>query len=158
MAINYPTHLDYEGAVAYGVSSFPLKNCVCFNLQAVYQLSGPVYKSTWRYFTSVLLLTSISRFVIDFLSIWKVIMFFSISADDRHPPKSVHCAGWGKQRKQAEASVDVPYPPLQIVNSIPFCLFSLNLYPLSAPFLNPLSSPSPPSPSFSSDQFFVLLR
>ena len=31
--------------------------------------SGPVYKSTWRYFTSVLLLTSISRFVIDFLSI-----------------------------------------------------------------------------------------
>ena len=37
------------------------------------------------------------------------------------------------------------YPPLQIVNSIPFCLFSLYLYPLSAPFLNPLSSPSPPS-------------
>ena len=48
-------------------------------------------------------------------------------------------------RKQAEASVDVPYPPLQIVNSIPFCLFSLYLYPPSAPFLNPLSSPSPPS-------------
>ena len=47
--------------------------------------------------------------------------------------------------KQAEASVDVPYPPLQIVNSIPFCLFSLYLYPLSAPFLNPFSSPSPPS-------------
>ena len=40
----------------------------------------------------------------------------------------------------AEASVDVPYPPLQIVNSIPFCLFSLYLY--SAPFLNPLSPPS----------------
>ena len=49
------------------------------------------------------------------------------------------------QRKQAEASVNVPYPPLQIVNSIPFCLFSLYLYPLPAPFLNPLSSPSPPS-------------
>ena len=46
--------------------------------------------------------------------------------------------------KQAEASVDVPYPPLQIVNSITYCLFSLYLYPLSAPFLNPLSSPSPP--------------
>ena len=30
-----------------------------------------------------------------------------------------------EMRKQAEASVDVPYPPLQIVNSIPFCLFSL---------------------------------
>ena len=27
--------------------------------------------------------------------------------------------------QQAEASVDVPYPPLQIVNSAPFCLFSL---------------------------------
>ena len=26
-----------------------------------------------------------------------------------------------------------------------FCLFSLSLYPLSTPFLNPLSSPSPPS-------------
>ena len=46
--------------------------------------------------------------------------------------------------QQAEANVDVPYPPLQIVNSLAFCLFSL-LYPLSAPFLNPLSSPSPPS-------------
>ena len=45
--------------------------------------------------------------------------------------------------QQAEASVDVPYPPLQIVNSVPFVL-SL-FYPLSAPFLNPLSSPSPPS-------------
>ena len=43
--------------------------------------------------------------------------------------------------QQAEASVDVPYPPLQIVNLAPFCLFSF----LSAPFLNPLFSPSPPS-------------
>ena len=34
--------------------------------------------------------------------------------------------------QQAEAIVDVPYPPLQIVNSVPF---------LSTPFLNPLSSP-----------------
>ena len=47
--------------------------------------------------------------------------------------------------QQAEASVDIPYPPLQIVNSVPFCPFSLYLYPLSAPFLNPLSSPFPPS-------------
>ena len=31
---------------------------------------------------------------------------------------------------------------LVLLNS---CLFSLYLYPLSAPFLNPLSSPSPPS-------------
>ena len=42
--------------------------------------------------------------------------------------------------QQAEASVNVPYPPLQIVNSVPFCLFSLYLYPLSAPFLNPLAT------------------
>ena len=33
----------------------------------------------------------------------------------------------GNERKQAEASVDVPDPPLEIVNSIPFCLFSLYL-------------------------------
>ena len=32
--------------------------------------------------------------------------------------------------QQSGASVDVPYPPLQIVNSAPFSL-------LSAPFLNP---------------------
>ena len=42
--------------------------------------------------------------------------------------------------KQAEASVDVPYLPLQIVNSIPFCLFSLYLYPLSSPSLPSLLS------------------
>ena len=47
--------------------------------------------------------------------------------------------------QQADASVNVPYPPLQIANSVPFCLFSLYLYPLSVPFLNPLSSPRPPS-------------
>ena len=34
--------------------------------------------------------------------------------------------------QQAEASVDVPYPPIQIVNSAPFCLFSL---PHSSPSL-----------------------
>ena len=44
--------------------------------------------------------------------------------------------------QHAEASVDVP-PPLQIVISVPFCLFSLYPYHLSAPFLNPLSSPFP---------------
>ena len=45
----------------------------------------------------------------------------------------------------AEASIDVP-PPLQIVNSVPICLFSLYLYPLSDPILNPLSSPFPHFP------------
>ena len=59
------------------------------------------------------------------------------------------------ETQQEEASVDVTYP-LQIVNLVPFSLY---LYPLSlSPFLNPLSSPSHTIPSFSSDQFFVLLR
>ena len=48
--------------------------------------------------------------------------------------------------QQAEASVDVPHPPLQIVISVPFYLFYLYLYPLSAPFLNPLSFPFPHFP------------
>ena len=41
-----------------------------------------------------------------------------------------------EEAEQAESSGDVPLPPLQIVISIPFCLFlfSLYLYPLSAPF------------------------
>ena len=47
--------------------------------------------------------------------------------------------------QQAEASVDIPYPPIQIVNSVPFCLFSLYLYPLYAPF-SILSSPFPHMP------------
>ena len=46
--------------------------------------------------------------------------------------------------QQAEASVDVPYPALQIVNSILLCFFSLYLYllPISLIFLliNSLSS------------------
>ena len=35
--------------------------------------------------------------------------------------------------QQAEASVDFPYPPLQIVNSVPFSLY---IYPLSSPSLH----------------------
>ena len=62
--------------------------------------------------------------------------------------------------QQAEASADVPYPPLQIVNSVPFCLFSLSLLPFSILSLLPfLISPSLSTiPSFFSDQFFVILR
>ena len=48
--------------------------------------------------------------------------------------------------QQAAVSVDVSPPLLQIVISVPFCLFSLYLYPLSIPFLNPLSSPFPRFP------------
>ena len=36
----------------------------------------------------ILLLTFTSRFVIDFLSIRKVIIFFAIATDDRHPLRS----------------------------------------------------------------------
>ena len=36
----------------------------------------------------ILLLTFISRFVIDFLSIRKVIIFSTIATDDRHPLRS----------------------------------------------------------------------
>ena len=36
----------------------------------------------------ILLLTFISYFVIDFLSIWKVIIFSAIATDDRHPLRS----------------------------------------------------------------------
>ena len=64
----------------------------------------------------------------------------------------------------AEASVDGPPHPLQIVISVPFCLFfSLSILSL-LPFLILsrlpfLISPSLSTiPSFSSDQFFVLLR
>ena len=59
--------------------------------------------------------------------------------------------------QQAEASVDVPYPPLQIANSVAFCLFSLYLYPLCSLSQSSLFSLST-IPSFSSDQFFVFLR
>ena len=40
----------------------------------------------------ILLLTFISRFVIDFLSIRKVIIFSAIATDDRHPlwSRSIH--------------------------------------------------------------------
>ena len=45
-------------------------------------------------------------------------------------------------KQQAEASGDVPPPPLQIVISVLFSLISM----LSAPFFNPLSTPFPHFP------------
>ena len=58
----------------------------------MYQLSGAVYKATWNGYPSYSLLTLISRFVIDFLSIRKVIIFSAIATDDRHPlgSRSIH--------------------------------------------------------------------
>ena len=55
---------------------------------AVYQLSGAVCKATWNVYPSYSLLTFISRFVIDFLSIRKVIIFSAIATDDRDPLRS----------------------------------------------------------------------
>ena len=73
-----------------GVSSFP-KNfefaslCSFICLQAVYQLSGPLLgMATLR----MLLLTFISHFVIDYLSIRKVIIFSAIATNGRYPLRS----------------------------------------------------------------------
>ena len=76
-----------------GVSSFPKNSefaslCSFICLQAVYQLSGPEYLSTWSGCPCMLLLTFISHFVIDFLSIRKVIIFSAIATDGRHPLRS----------------------------------------------------------------------
>ena len=60
--------------------------CSFICLQAVYQLSGPVCKATWNGCPSYSAFTS--RFVIDFLSIRKVIIFSAIATDDRHPLRS----------------------------------------------------------------------
>ena len=80
-----------------GVSIFPnifvfTSLCSFICLQAVYQLSGPVCKVTWNGYPSYSLLTFISRFVIDFLSIRKVIIFSAIATDGRHPllSRSIH--------------------------------------------------------------------
>ena len=63
-----------KGAVAHGVSSFP---CVFF-IVFLLGMAG----------LCILLLTFISRFVIDFLSIRKVIILSAIATDDRHPLRS----------------------------------------------------------------------
>ena len=72
----------FMGPVAHGVSRsinvsqyfFVASMCSFICLQAVYQLSGAVCKATWNGYPSYSLLTFISRFVIDFLSIRKVII------------------------------------------------------------------------------------
>ena len=83
--------------MAHGVSrsiNFFQKNvvvallCSFICLQAVYQLSGAVCKATWNGYPSYSLLTFISRLLIDFLSIRKVIIFSAIATDDRHPLRS----------------------------------------------------------------------
>ena len=63
----------------------------------MYQLSGAVCKATWNGYPSYSLLTFISRFVIDLLSIRKVIIFSANATDDRHPLRSryIHQNGGG---------------------------------------------------------------
>ena len=82
-----------KGALAHGVSIFPkyfcLLHCVplyvyrlCINFQDLCaRLLGMAA-------LRILLLTFTSRFVIDFLSIRKVIIFSAIATDDRHPLRS----------------------------------------------------------------------
>ena len=72
----------------FPVFFFVASLCSFICLQAVYQLSGAVCKATWNGYPSYSLLTFISRFVIDFLSIRKVIIFSAIATDDRHPLRS----------------------------------------------------------------------
>ena len=83
----------FKGALAYGDYFFPknlsLFHCVplyvwrlCINFQDLCaRLLGVAA-------LRILLLTFISRFVIDFLSIRKVIIFSAIATDDRHPLRS----------------------------------------------------------------------
>ena len=80
----------FKGALAYRVSSFPeyfvfasLYVCrLCINFQDLCaRLLGMAA-------LRILLLTFTSRFVIDFLSIRKVIIFSAIATDDRHPLRS----------------------------------------------------------------------
>ena len=82
-----------QGALAHGVSSFPkcfvfASLCSFICLQAVYQLSGPVCKATWNGCPSYSASHLHFSFVIDFLSIRKVIIFSVIATDDRHPLRS----------------------------------------------------------------------
>ena len=104
LTISFTTRMDQvpltkiiKGAVAHGVSIFPkyfcLLHCVplyvcrlCINFQDLCaRLLGMAA-------LRIMLLTFHSRFVIDFLSIRKVIIFSAIATDDRHPlqSRSIH--------------------------------------------------------------------
>ena len=80
--------MEYQGVSIFPNIFFVASLCSFICLQAVYQLSGAVCKATWNGYPSYSLLTFISRFVIDFLSIRKVIIFSAIATDDRHPLRS----------------------------------------------------------------------
>ena len=60
--------------------------CSSICLQAVYQLSGLCARLLGMAAFVFCFLPSFHAFVIDFLSIRKVIIFSAIATDDRHPP------------------------------------------------------------------------
>ena len=62
--------------------------CSFICLQAVYNYQDLCASLLGMAALRILLLTFISRFVIDFLSIRKVIIFSAIATDDRHPIRS----------------------------------------------------------------------
>ena len=80
--------MEYQGVSIFPNIFFVASLCSFICLQAVYQLSGAVCKATWNGYPSYSLLTFISQFVIDFLSIRKVIIFSAIATDDRHTLRS----------------------------------------------------------------------
>ena len=86
LAIRGQWPMEYQGVSIFPKYIFFLLHCVplyfcrlCINFQGLCtRLLG---MATLR----ILLLTFISRFVIDFLSIRKVIIFSAFATDDRHP-------------------------------------------------------------------------
>ena len=80
--------MEYQGVSIFPQFFVVASLCSFICLQAVYQLSGAVCKATWNGYPSYSLLTFISRFLIDFLSIRKAIIFSAIATDDRHPLRS----------------------------------------------------------------------
>ena len=78
--------MEYQGVSIFPNVFFVASLCSFICLQAVYQLFQELCKATWNGCPSYSLLTFISRFVIDFLSIRRVIIFSEIAIDDRHPP------------------------------------------------------------------------
>ena len=86
-------HGDIPGMETTFFRSFPEKFefvslCSFICLQAVYQLQDLCARLLGVAALRILLLTFTSRFVIDFLSIRKVIIFSAIATDDCHPLRS----------------------------------------------------------------------
>ena len=77
--------MEYQGVSSFSKFFVFASLCSFICLQAVYDLSTNLLGVAAL---RILLLTFTSRFVIDFLSIRKVIIFSAIATDDRHPLRS----------------------------------------------------------------------